>query len=46
MVSKSSGKDIFQKTKNIKFAKTAKNIIFEHNGLKPYKNTNRIEYIF
>lgn len=46
MVNETSGKDTFSINENIKCAITAENNIIEHKGLKPYKNTNHISYIF
>ena len=46
IVNETSGKDTFQIKENIKCAITAETNIIEHKGLKPYKNTNHIGYIF
>ena len=46
VVNETSGKDTFQINENIKCAITAETNIIEHKGLKPYKNTNHIGYIY
>jgi hypothetical protein len=46
VVNETSGKDTFSINENIKCAITAEVNIIEHKGLKPYKNTNHISYIF
>jgi len=46
VVNETSGKDTFSIDENIKCAIIAEVSIIEHKGLKPYKNTNHISYIF
>ena len=46
VVNETTGKDTFSINENIKCAITAEDNIIEHKGLKPYKNTNHISYIF
>lgn len=46
IVNETSGKDTFNINENIKNAITTEFNIIEHKGLKPYKNTNHIGYIF
>ena len=46
VVNETSGKDTFQINENIKCAITADFNTIEHKGLKPYKNTNHIGYIY
>ena len=46
VLNESSGKDTFSINENIKCAITAQTNIIEHKGMKPYKNTNHIEYVF
>jgi hypothetical protein len=46
IVNETSGKDTFSINENIKCAITAETNIIEHKGLKPYKNTNHIGFIF
>lgn len=46
VVNETSGKDTFQINENIKCAITAEFNTIEHKGLKPYKNTNHIGYIY
>ena len=46
VVNETSGKDTFQINENIKCAITADFNTIEHKGMKPYKNTNHIGYIY
>ena len=46
VVNETSGKDTFQINENIKCAITAEFNTIEHKGLKPYKNTNHIGFIY
>ena len=46
IMNETSGKDTYQINENIKCAITAVTNTIEHKGMKPYKNTNHIEYIF
>jgi hypothetical protein len=46
IVNETSGKDTFNINENIKNGITTEFNIIEHKGLKPYKNTNHIGYIF
>ena len=46
IMNETSGKDTYQINENIKCAITAENNTIEHKGMKQYKNTNHIEYVF
>ena len=46
IVNETSGKDTFNINENIKNGITTEFNIIEHKGLKPYKNTNHIGYVF
>ena len=46
IVNETSGKDTFSINENIKNGITTEFNMIEHKGLKPYKNTNHIGYIF
>lgn len=46
IVNETSGKDTFSINENIKNGITTEFNIIEHKGLKPYKNTNHIGYVF